>query len=275
MREETLGQLIKAARMKRKWAQWQLAEAMKKEPISIGRWERDENIPHPDTLAELIRILSLDKKTAVRLARIQAAKQARAHASLVSEPVYEWADYLSLLDTFKEDDALSVIEVTIPPPQKIYRGVRTREPYSWDGKTFMEEKVRVTVDGKPLFFYDTSHFEFGSAHPDERKMYEWGYTGAGPRHLACSILADYFSERGPVARWERGQTGKYYYQFKMEFVAWFPREGWELHSAAITAWLQEREEMGEAAPQWELSDVDKGWRGWSERWQKYKNPTTL
>lgn len=74
---------------------------------------------------------------------------------------------------------------------------------------------------------------------------EWGYGGSGPSDTALSILSDYFEEElaslenisGQFERLVRLRSLEYYQQFKWDFIASAPREGWEISSDQIDAWL--------------------------------------
>jgi hypothetical protein len=76
--------------------------------------------------------------------------------------------------------------------------------------------------------------------------FEWGYGGSGPSDLALSILVDYFE--GTLARIEnisgqfdalvRARSQKYYQQFKWDFIARAPEEGFEISADAIETWLE-------------------------------------
>ena len=97
----------------------------------------------------------------------------------------------------------------------------------------------MTSNGKPLLPYDTW------VKP-ETVVYGWGNTGAGSRHLAQSILLDYFEIMYPNEQENvlRSWVNKYYFNFKMDFTAWFDKSEWEIWSGAITAWLEEERKKG-------------------------------
>jgi len=143
----------------------------------------------------------------------------------------------------------------------------------WDEKYQVSvQNLYITVDGQPLPYFNKHDPVFGNADPEEVQIYKWGYTGAGPRQLAESILGDYFGETAPQL-WEDRvvcQARKYSYKLKMDFVAWFPKEEWEISAEAIVAWLRQQKEGRDPAPVYTLSERDSGWRRWSERWDKYQ-----
>jgi hypothetical protein len=117
------------------------------------------------------------------------------------------------------------------PPIVVYRGFYEQVYYEKYG--YLRER-RVTSNGKPLLPFETW------VKP-ETVVYGWGHTGAGPRHLAQSILLDYFEIMYPDEQEHvlRSWVNKYYFNFKMDFTAWFAESEWEIWSGAITAWLEE------------------------------------
>ena len=139
----------------------------------------------------------------------------------------------------------------------------------WGNRDDTGGRKEVTVDGHPLPYVHLDHLGYVVA--DAKGHFNWGYTGEGPANLALSILADYFEEMPLLgeARREVYQAWKYHQNFKMDFVAWFDHKSWKISSWAIAAWLQEQQEAGDPAPAHSLLDVEHGWRGWSERWDKY------
>lgn len=80
---------------------------------------------------------------------------------------------------------------------------------------------------------------------------DWGYLGTGAADLALSLLADALGERlaSPVTPAEGPQRAwRHYRDFKVAFVARWPRSGeWRITRAEIVAWVAEQE-RSEAAP---------------------------
>jgi len=263
MSQETLGKLIRDARKQRHWSQAKLADKLGVVTLTVIRWERDNARPRNDMQQRLIEVLGLSAEI-FKQAKKPPTRTAESQAIVEALPVVE-LDTWSQASTSEDD----YIEFAIPHVKK-YRGWRESE---WNEKyQVFVEKIHVTVDGQPLPYFDKHDPVYGNSDPEEVTIYEWGYTSTGPRRLAESILGDYFGETAPQ-RWEDRavcQTRKYCYNFKMDFVAWFPKKVWEISSEAITAWLREQKEGGDPAPEHKLSDVYAGWRGWSERWDKYK-----
>lgn len=265
MSQETLGKLIRNARKQRHWSQAKLADKLGVVMLTVIRWEMDKARPRSDMQQRLIELLGLSAEMFIQ-AKKPPERTGESQAMVEALPQVE-IDILPQASMSEEED---YIEYTIPPMMKTYRGWRQKE---WD-ETYQvyTEKVYVTVDGQPLTYFDKHDPVYGNSDPEEVTIYEWGYTSTGPRRLAESILGDYFGETAPQ-RWEDRavcQTRKYCYNFKMDFVAWFPKKVWEISSEAITAWLREQKEGGDPAPEHKLSDVYAGWRGWSERRDNYK-----
>jgi hypothetical protein len=73
--------------------------------------------------------------------------------------------------------------------------------------------------------------------------FEFGYAGSGPADTSLSILADYFGERPTKddVYYGRGKAvhPPLYQQFKRDFIAPAPEEGFTITSDQIKAWLAE------------------------------------
>jgi hypothetical protein len=223
--------------------------------MTVYRWEHDKTFPHYRDRSNLSELLGSRVEAyfvarnagKINLSRTEPSTQ-KTLPSSEEEPVFIEADM---------------------PQQKIYRGWRAME---WSEKHQVSfEKLHVTVNDQPLSYFNKLDPVFGNADREGVTIYEWGYTGSGPRRLAESILGDYFGEAPQQWGDSTGsQTRKYFYNYKMDFVAWFPKDEWEISSDAIAAWLKEQKEKGDPAPEYTLSDVASGWRGWSKRWDEYK-----
>jgi len=75
----------------------------------------------------------------------------------------------------------------------------------------------------------------------------WGYYGSGPHDLALSILADYFEHvKGLNAKVALAKAGWLHHQFAIEFTGLF-KDGWEVGSTEITAWVATKPETIEVA----------------------------
>jgi transcriptional regulator with XRE-family HTH domain len=295
-RGETLGQIIRAKREALGWSQATLAEKVNVTVVTVSRWECNKSFPRGDDVhLALIEALGLPKKTFFLWKEKELAKRDEEASSIVKgeedqevSPV-EMVKELegpSPLEAVKEDQEAAPVEMILPhpywnlplpspeeiedmemveyriPPIVVYRGFYVQVPYKYGG--YLQER-RVTSNGKPLLPYDTW------VKP-ETVVYGWGYTGAGPRHLAQSILLDYFEIMYPDEQENvlRSWVNKYYFNFKMDFTAWFDKGEWEIWSGAITAWLKEQREQGDPAPEHTLDDIRYGWRGWWKRWDRYK-----
>ncbi len=299
-REETLGQIIRAKRKALGWSQDKLANKVKTTVVTVSRWERNKSFPRGDDIhLALIEALGLPEKTFIIWKEKELAKQDEevspvekgeedeevSPVEMVKEMEGVWSEPI---EKVKEDQEVASIEMILPhpywnvplpspqevadmemveykiPPIVAYRGFYVQV---YDEKYGYLLERRVTSNGKPLLPYETW------VKP-ETVVYGWGYTGAGPRHLAQSILLDYFEIMYPNEQENvlRSWVNKYYYNFKMDFTAWFDESEWEIWSGAITAWLEEERKKGDPAPEHTLDDIQYGWRGWWKRWEKYKGP---
>jgi transcriptional regulator with XRE-family HTH domain len=283
--EATLGQRIRARRIALDWSQDTLAEKIGVSSLSILRWESDRSFPRGDDIQlSLIKVLGLPKDeftgrkkrpSAKKEERPSPAKEVKKNEGLL--PVKEEKEEEGLLPikvilpyhywqiplpSNEEGAEKEIVEYKVPP-LIVYKGFYVQVPYEKYGG-YLQER-RVTSNGKPLLPYDTW------VKP-ETVVYGWGFTGAGPRHLAQSILLDYFEIMYPNEHENvlRSWVDKYYFNFKMDFTAWFDEREWEIWSGAITAWLKEQREQGDPAPEHTLDDVKYGWTGWWKRWDKYK-----
>jgi len=215
----------------------------------------------------LIEALGLPEKTFVVWKEKELAKRDE-EVSLVVKG--EEDEGVSPVEMVKELEGVSPIEMVEDmemveykiPPIGAYRGFY--EQVYGEKYGYLLER-RVTSNGKPLLPYETWL-------KPETVVSGWGYTGAGPRHLAQSILLDYFEIMYPNEQENvlRSWVNKYYFNFKMDFTAWFDKSEWEIWSGAITAWLEEERKKGDPAPEHTLDDIQYGWRGWWKRWDKYK-----
>jgi len=236
--------------------------------VTVSRWERNKSFPRGDDIhLALIEALGLPEKTFIIWKEKELAKRDE-EVSLVVKG--EEDEGVSPVEMVKELEGVSPIEMVEDmemveykiPPIGAYRGFY--EQVYGEKYGYLLER-RVTSNGKPLLPYETW------VKP-ETVVYGWGYTGAGPRHLAQSILLDYFEIMYPNEQENvlRSWVNKYYFNFKMDFTAWFDKSEWEIWSGAITAWLEEERKKGDPAPEHTLDDIQYGWRGWWKRWDKYK-----
>ena len=91
-----------------------------------------------------------------------------------------------------------------------------------------ESGLTVLVDGRPLDW----RLDWHNYSP---LGFEWGSGGPGPAQLALAIMADFF---GPPFR---ALVMARHQKFKLDMVANFPLEGWELTGERIEKWLTEQE----------------------------------
>jgi transcriptional regulator with XRE-family HTH domain len=292
--EETLGQRIRAKRKELYGSQDKLAEKVGVSSLTVLRWELDRSFPRGDDVQlALIEALGLPKdeftkrkdlvKKQVETAPIKKGKE--DEEALLIEKV-EGQEKIGAPEDAEKDRGTFPVEIILPhqywdisahslkesedteiveykiPPTIVYKGFYVSVFYEKYG--YLEES-RVTSNGKRLLPYDTW------VNPDTVR-YGWGNTGGGARHLAESILLDYFEIIYPNEQEEvlRSWAGKYSFNFKMDFTSWFDKREWEIWSGAITAWLKEERENGDPGPEHTLKDVYDGWTGWWKRWDKYK-----
>lgn len=233
-----IGAKIQEARLQRKLSQERLADLLKIRSVTVSRWETGVYLPTYELRAPLCDELGLDRGLFV----------------LDNVPV-------ALCETEAKPE--SPVNARRTPLFKIYRGWRPLEILE-PGLT--RRSITVTVNNHPL-----PHYPYSTINPPG---YEWGYEGAGPRHLAESILADYFEETERLWRNEPGdyQTSKYTYDFKMDCVRWFPREPedeWSITSDQITQWTQ-RKEAG-VIPAWS-EPMARDSLGWVVGWEEGRKP---
>jgi ribosome-binding protein aMBF1 (putative translation factor) len=266
---KTLGQCIREKREERHWSQSKLAEELGVSERSVVRWENNQTFPRDNERDALRKVLGLrtdefirpkkaqppqqdEKKTLVEeIPTVEEVATNEAGTPVETTPLYHsWPNIL--LPPSEELSNEEIVEYRIPTI-KMYKGVRLRGPEGY----FSDEKLYVTVNDKPLPYYNQDDPEYGRTAPKDARIYEWGYGGGGPGRLAKSILADYFGEFGEAVagmdRWERidywyaSQTRKYEERFKWEIVKKFPEDGWEISSWMIDAWLQKQKESNSEA----------------------------
>lgn len=222
--EETLGKQIAAARKRHHLSQSQLAEKMQVAKYTIQRWEHDMAIPHIYAQGWLIRNLGVNEE-----AFAHAERQRKNSQSVLSEEI----------ETSPEEGDEVMEQV------KVYEGKRELVevmPGAWT------RRPSVTVNGEtlPYFWHDA----YGQVRDPERELlYEWGYTGEGPRNLALSILADYFGEQhDPHVRGKEYKAVRYHLRFKDDFIVWLPSgdtDEWQITSIEITQWLESQKDKEE------------------------------
>lgn len=74
--------------------------------------------------------------------------------------------------------------------------------------------------------------------------FEWGYGGSGPSDTALSIMMDYFGGWPDGSR----KATKNYQQFKWEFIANAPQEGFVITTKQIEAWLLDQDHARGVCP---------------------------
>jgi transcriptional regulator with XRE-family HTH domain len=234
MPEETLGQRIRAARLKLGLSQEDFAEKAGVHSLSVIRWELDRTIPRDDEVQQvLIELCDLHLEDFKRRKKVQAVSK----QEIPSQPIKKQKDIQkeALEQESDPQDLDEYVEVVIPA-QKIYKGWREPEGFPVDGPF-----THVTVNGQTLRYFNVTgprplRIE---QDPEKETVYEWHYAGEGPRKLAESMLADYFGETQPTG-WASQvdyQALQYADDFKWEFVKHFPVERWEITGEEIYAWL--------------------------------------
>lgn len=71
--------------------------------------------------------------------------------------------------------------------------------------------------------------------------FEWGYGGSGPSQLALAIVYWTLALATAADEEEAEDIALRYYQgFKEQFVAKFPKEGWQISSETVLSWLDNK-----------------------------------
>lgn len=83
--------------------------------------------------------------------------------------------------------------------------------------------------------------------------YEWGYGGSGPADLALNILHAFCLNHGgtnPSVKLYKGRTFKLawrlHQRFKHDFLAAMPQEGGVIDWDAVSQWVKEKIQKGQA-----------------------------
>lgn len=69
--------------------------------------------------------------------------------------------------------------------------------------------------------------------------FEWGYGGSGPSDTALSIMVNYFNHRGMENA--VGRADLCYQDFKWEFIANAPEDGFVISEKQIEDWLKKQD----------------------------------
>jgi transcriptional regulator with XRE-family HTH domain len=236
MDTDSLGQRIKAERMKRKWSQAKLAEMLGVSTLTVVRWENDAHIPREDARMFLVNELNIPVDMFEHESKDVPEKQEE-----ISQP-----EPITRPSSHNDREEEPFIEYVVPPLLKVYEG--WREP---EGKFVNGSNTHVTVNGQPLHVFDPGHHFRNDSDPDKRTIFEWGYGGAGPRTLASSILADYFGEHEDQGKaWGEYKAVQYESAFKDDFVRWLSRKlRWKITAAEIAAWLIDYDERKHLYPE--------------------------
>jgi len=286
MEARTLGDFLKQEQRKRNLTWEKVAEELRVSVMTVHRWKSGERFPQEHYWSALIELCGQEigpylieggrarheAYTAKRQRKREAISPFQNDTSVEEPP-----EVVSSLQSGPSIESIGsperepmFIEYVIPK-KKIYRGWRQKE---WDEMSRVyKEKVYITVDDRPLPYFNTHGPLFPPEGPSD-KWYEWGYSGAGPRQLAVAILADHFGELSPRG-WASGeafQAVRYYYDFKDDFVGWFPEQAWQITSEEIEAWLKdfkEREKTRVTGEEyWYWDDKERWQKGW-ERYQRW------
>lgn len=94
-------------------------------------------------------------------------------------------------------------------------------------RTVDRREVFLGGDGDLLGYLQ--HPRFG---PDSQEMFEWGYGGAGPRHLAFAILYAVCRDLTTAMALEQ--------RYKWDVVANLPKAFWQISSLSVEGWLVEQ-----------------------------------
>ncbi len=296
MAERTLGDFLKQVQQKHNLTWEEIAEELGVSVMTIHRWRKGERFPRERDWSALIEFCGpeigpyLIEQGRERHEAYIIKRQHKREAVLSSQddtPVESVPEVVSparsappVEPVAPAEDEPTFVEYVIPK-HKVYHGWRAKE---WDEKYKLYIKTAyITVDGQPLPYFN-SHGPLSSPEGPSDKWYEWGYSGTGPRELATAILADYFGEQSPRgwADSEEYQAVRYRYDFKDDFVQWFPKQSWLITSEEIEAWLEdfkEREKNLEKAgatdeERWYWNDKERWQKGW-ERHQRWKRKLSI
>lgn len=94
-------------------------------------------------------------------------------------------------------------------------------------RTAHRREVLTRGDGELLRYLE--HPRFG---PNSQEMFEWGYGGAGPRHLAFAILYAVCHDLTTAMALEQ--------RYKWDVVAKLSRSIWQISSLSVEGWLVEQ-----------------------------------
>ena len=288
MSERTLGDFLEQERRKRNLTWEKIAQELGASVMTVHRWKNGKRFPQEYYWSAFIKFCGPEiwpYLTEGGRARHEAytAKRQQAREAILSpqedtlvesdpEVVSPAQNAPSVEQIVSAEEEPTYIEYIIPK-HKVYRGWRVKE---WDEeRRSYAEKAYITVDSQSLPYFNV-HGPFSSQEEPRDKWYEWGYSGTGPRELAAAILADYFGEISPQgwASREEYQAVRYYYDFKDDFVQWFPKQSWEITSEEIEAWLEDlkgREKTrAEGEERWYWDDKERWQKGWErhQRWRR-------
>lgn len=236
MAKEPLGQRIMQARLQQNWSRERLAAKVGVTWRTVLRWELKGMLPQPESQKRLIDLFGFEEQDFQRPSLSQEEPVPLAEAPGEEEPAKEPSEPAFIG---------SELEQMLPPKDefKMYVGRRIYRRGSVSKTTY------VTVNGRPL-----PYFDWPKRNPETERLFEWGYGGEGPRHLAESILADYLGEHYPDTRYlDRSESNALLFGglFKEEMIAILPSEvkgqvndDWQITSPQIRRWFYSLEADG-------------------------------
>lgn len=282
MLEEPLGKRIREARQKRRWSRAFLGEKLGVASETVLRWELKGTHPRPTAQRDLIELfgfqeedfqrvqpppekeplLPLDEASVPEVEKLPGEANV-SYSGVPSEqsPSVKTEEAVTKEETpipepqpvdpskpeeapLQEEAPVHDIEASLPPKEdfKLYRGRRIPKH---QGHGIVTRFPYVTVNGLPLPYFGPKRYD-----PEQERLFEWGYHGSGPRHLAESLLAHFFGETYP----EEGYADRkdfrallYGNAFKYEVIGIFARdedEEWSFTSYQIRNWLLSLKERG-------------------------------
>lgn len=115
MTTRSFGQMIREARLERHLSMGQLAAAVDRSTASVRRWERDDGLPTPDVVEELVDRLDLDRDEVEAVLGTPIGEPSQPSVEAVEEPSVGEGDPLDVVP-FVDVEAAPMPAWRTPPP---------------------------------------------------------------------------------------------------------------------------------------------------------------